>query len=158
MDTGSFRRAQIAGLFIISVAGTLVHMSLHSVFSSNMLFGWGEELMSAVQVEGATLASIAETAKLPAHEGMSGAMFYVAVVWFTLLMVPAILPLLSDQKIWRWVTVIVGAVMTMGGLLDSAFHLTVPEEIPFGLAGIVLSTVPGVFGVVFAFGWAKGGK
>ena len=158
MDTGYFRRAQIAGLFILSIAGMLVHMSLHSVFSSNMLFGWGEELMSAVQVEGATLASIAETAKLPAHEGMSGAMFYVAVLWFVLLMVPAILPLLSDHKALRWVTVIVGVVMTLGGLLDSVLHLTVPEQIPFGLAGIVLSTVPGVFGVVFAFGWAKGGK
>ena len=155
MDTGSFRRAQIAELFIISVAGTLVHMSLHNVFSSNMLFSWGEGLIGAMQVEGATHASIAETAKLPTHSLMSGAMFYVAVVWFTLLMVPAILPLLSDQKIWRWVTVIVGAVMAMGGLLDSAFHLTVPEEIPFGLAGIVLSTMPGIVGVVFAVNWVK---
>ncbi|UZJ40729.1 hypothetical protein OO006_10245 [Prosthecochloris sp. SCSIO W1101] len=155
MSTGSFLRVQIAGLFILSVAGMLVHMSLHNVFSSNMLFGWGEGLIGAMQLEGATLASIAEAAKLPAHEGMSGAMYYVAVVWLALLMVPAILPLLSDQKVWRWVTVIVGVVMAMGGLLDSAFHLTVPEEIPFGLAGIVLSTLPGITGVVFAVKWVK---
>ena len=54
-----------------------------------------------MQLEGATLASTAETAMLPAHEGMSGAMFYVALVWLALLMGPVILPLLSGRKVWR---------------------------------------------------------
>ena len=48
--------------------------------------------------------------------------------------------------------------MTLGGLLDNASHMGVAEEAPFGLAGMLASTVPGVFGVVFAFGWAKGGE
>ncbi|WP_294348577.1 hypothetical protein [Prosthecochloris sp.] len=54
-----------------------------------------------------------------------------------------------------WRTVIVGVVMAMGGLLGSAFHLTVHEEIPFGLAGIVLCTVPGITVGVFAEKWVK---
>lgn len=50
---------------------------------------------------------------------------------------------------------IVGVVMAMGGLLGSAFHLTVHEEIPFGLAEIVLCTVPGITVGVFAEKWVK---
>lgn len=64
-------------------------------------FSWGEGLIGAMQLEGATLGSTAETAMLPAHEGMSGAMFYVALVWLALLMGPVILPLLSGRKVWR---------------------------------------------------------
>ena len=158
MDRNAFQRVRISALFIISFAGMLLHMSSATLGEVAGLFGWGGELMTAMKAEGATLAAAAGAAELPEHEAMNTGLFYVVAVWFFLMLVPAVLPLLSDQKVLRWVTFGFGVLMTLGGLLDNALHMGVAEEAPFGLAGMLASTVPGVFGVVFAFGWAKGGE
>jgi len=155
MNENYFKRVQIAGLFIISFLGGMVHMALHSHFAEGKLFGWAESLMNALQAEGATLTSVAEAAKLPELEMMSGGMFYIAVLWFVLLILPAFLLLLTEKRAWRWVTAIVGLVMTLGGLMDGVGHLTMPGQIPLGLSGLVIGSIPGIIAVALAFGWAR---
>ena len=88
-------------------------------------------------------------------EMMSGGMMYVAVVWFTLMIVPAILPLLTEKRAWRWVTAIVGLIMTLGGIMDGVAHMTMPGQIPLGLSGLIIGSIPGIIAVVLAFGWAR---
>jgi len=155
MNENYFKRVRIAGLFIISFLGGMVHMALHSHFAEGKLFGWAESLMNALKTEGATLTSVAATAKLPELEMMSGGMFYVAVLWFTLLILPAFLLLLTEKRAWRWVTAIVGLVITLGGIMDGIGHITMPGQIPLGLSGLIMGSIPGVIAVVLAFGWAK---
>ena len=155
MNENYFKRVRIAGLFIISFLGGMVHMALHSHFAEGKLFGWAESLMNALETEGATLTSVAVTAKLPALEMMSGGMFYIAVLWFVLLILPAFLVLLTEKKAWRWVTAIVGLVMTLGGIADGIGHMTMPGQIPLGLSGLIIGSIPGIIAVVLAFGWAK---
>ena len=75
-----FRRLQIAGMFIISFLGMMVHMSMHSVFSEGLLFDWAENLLGALKAGGATLPLAADVAELPAIEMMSGGMLYIAVL------------------------------------------------------------------------------
>jgi len=146
---------RIAGLFIISFLGMMVHMALHSHFAEAKIFGWAESLMNALKTEGATLASVADAAKLPELEMMSGGMFYVVVLWFILMILPAFLLLLTEKRAWRWVTAIVGLVMTLGGIMDGIGHMIMPGQIPLGLSGLIIGSVPGIIAVVLAFGWAK---
>lgn len=154
METNAFDRVRISALFIISFAGMLLHMSSATLGEVVALYGWGGELLNAMKAEGATLVAVAGV-ELPEHEAMGTGLFYVVAIWFFLMLLPAVLPLLSDRKVLRWVTFGFGVLMTLGGLLDSAMHMGVPEEAPFGLAGMLTSTLPGVLGVVFAFNWAK---
>ena len=65
MEGVNFKRLQIAGLFVISFLGGMVHMALHSIFGEWKLFGWAENLLSALKAEGATLASVADATELP---------------------------------------------------------------------------------------------
>ena len=157
MERSLFKRVQIAGLFIISFLGGMVHTALHSHFAEGKIFGWAESLMNALKAEGATLKSVADAARLPEIKMMSGGMMYVAVVWFALMIVPAILPLLTEKRAWRWVTAIVGLVMTLGGIFDAISHMT-PGQVPIGLSGLIIGSIPGVIAVVFAFGWARAGE
>ncbi len=156
MEANAFDRLRISALFIISFAGMMLHMSSATLGEVAGLLGWGGELMNAMKVEGATLASAAGAAEFPEHAAMSTGLFYMVALWFFLMLVPAVLPLLSDRKVLRWVTFGFGVLMTLGGLFDNASHMGVAEEAPFGLAGLLASTVPGVLGVIYAFNWAKG--
>ena len=158
MEKISFKRVQIAGLFIISFLGMMVHMALYSHVAEGKLFGWAESLLNALKAEGATLKSVADAARLPEIEIMSGGMMYVAVLWFALLPLLAILPLLTERRAWRWVTAIVGLVMTLGGIFDAISHMTMPGQVPIGLSGLIIGSIPGVIAVVFAFGWARAGE
>ena len=155
MNKNYFKRIQIAVLFIISFLGGMVHMALHSHFAEGKIFGWAESLMNALKTEGATVASIAEVVKLPDLEMMSEGMLYVAVLCFVLMVLPAILPLLTEKRAWRWVTAIVGLVMTLMGIIDGIGHITMPGQIPLGLSGLILGSIPGIIAVVLAFDWAK---
>jgi hypothetical protein len=155
MNKNYYKRVQIATLFIISFLGGMVHMALHSHFAEGKIFGWAESLMNALKAEGATLTAVADTAKLPDLEFMSGGMLYVAVLWFALMVLPAILPLLTEKRAWRCVTAIVGLVMTMMGIMDGIGHITMPGQIPLGLSGLILGSIPGIIAVVLAFDWAK---
>ena len=155
MNDGLFKRIQIAGMFIISFLGMMVHMSLHSVFGEGLLFGWAESLLNALKAEGATLSSVAAAAKVPELEMMSGGMLYVAVLWFALMILPAILPLLTAQRVWRWVTAIVGLVMTLMGILDGFGHMFTPGQTALGLSGLIIGSIPGIIAVILAFGWAR---
>ena len=155
MNKNYFKRVQIAVLFIISFLGGMVHMALHSHFAEGKIFGWAESLMNALEAEGATVASIAEVVKLPDLEMMSEGMLYVAVLWFALMLLPAFLLLLTEKRAWRWVTAIVGLVMTLMGIIDGIGHITMPGQIPLGLSGLILGSIPGIIAVVLAFDWAK---
>ena len=155
MERSLFKRVQIAGLFIVSFLGRMVHTALHSHFAEGKIFGWAESLMNALKAEGATLKSVADAARLPELEMMSGGMLYVAVVWFALMIVPAILPLLTERRAWRWVTAIVGLIMTLGGIMDGVAHITMPGQIPLGLSGLIIGSIPGIIAVVLALGWAR---
>ena len=155
MNDGLFKRIQIAGMFIISFLGMMVHMSLHSVFGEGLLFGWAESLLNALKAEGATLSSVAAAAKVPELEMMSGGMLYVAVLWFALMILPAILPLLTAQRVWRWVTAIVGLVMTLMGILDGFGHMFTSGQTALGLSGLIIGSIPGIIAVILAFGWAR---
>ena len=155
MSENYFKRMQIAGLFIISFLGTLVHMSMHFLSTDNGLFTWAENLLEGLKTEGATLSSVAAAAELPAHEAMSAGMFFIMVIWFALMIVPAIIALLTDKKAWRWVAAIVGTVMVLGGLLDGLGHTFKPGQAALGLCGLIISSIPGIIAVVLAFGWAK---
>ena len=150
-----FRRVQIAGLFIISFLGGLVHMSMHSMLVEGELLGWAEKLLYALKAGGATLPLAADVAELPALEMMTGGMLYVAVFWFALMLLPAILPLLTEKRAWRWVTAIVGLVMVVMGIFDSFVHMTTPGQAALGLSGLMLGSIPGIIAVIFAFGWAR---
>jgi hypothetical protein len=156
MNKALFRRVQIAGLFIISFVGGLVHMALHSHIVERDFFGWAEGLMDVLRTGGAGLPLAAGAAELPEFEFMSGGMLYIAVLWFALLIVPAILPLLTDRKGWRWVTAIVGLVMALMGVLDGLAHMSSPGETAMGLSGLIIGSIPGIIAVVLAFGWARG--
>ena len=155
MEKSFFKRMQIAGLFIISFLGMMVHMALHSHVAEAELFGWAESLLNALKAEGATLALVADSAKLPSLEFMSGGMMYIAVLWFALMVLPAILPLLTEKRAWRWVTAIVGLIMTLGGILDGFGHMLTPGQTAMGLSGLIIGSIPGIIAVVLAFGWAK---
>lgn len=155
MTGNFFKRIQIAGLFIISFLGMMVHMALHSHFAEGKLFGWAESLLNALKAEGATLKSVAATARLPELKMMSGGMLYVAVLWFALMLLPAFLVLLTEKRAWRWVTAIVGLVMTLMGIVDGIGHMTMPGQIPLGLSGLITGSIPGIIAVVLAFSWAK---
>ena len=156
MEEVSFKRLQITGMFIISFLGGMVHMALHSVFGEWKIVGWAENLLNALKTE-ATMASVADAAELPelGMEMMSEGMLYIFVLWFTAMIVPAILPLLTEKKAWRWVTVIVGLVMTVLGIYDSISHMTMPGQIPLGLSGLIIGCIPGIVAVFLAFGWAR---
>ena len=155
MNKNYFKRVQIAVLFIISFLGGMVHMALHSHFAEGKIFGWAESLMNALVVKGATVASVSDAANLPDLEFMSSGMLYVAVLWFVLMVLPAILPLFTEKRAWRWVTAIVGLVMTTMGIIDGIGHITMPGQIPLGLSGLILGSIPGIIAVVLAFDWAK---
>ena len=157
MENRDFKRLQIAGMFVISFLGGMVHMALHSLFGEWKIFGWAENLLNALKVEGATMASAAEAAKLPelGMEMMSEGMLYIFVLWFTAMILPATLPWLTEKRAWRWVTVIVGLVMTVMGIVDSASHMTMPGQVPLGLGGLIIGTIPGIVAVFLAFGWAR---
>jgi len=155
MEKLFFKRMQIAGMFIISFLGMMVHMALHSHVAEAELFGWAESLLNALKSEGTTLALVADSAKLPTLEFMSGGMMYVAVLWFALMVLPAILPLLTEKRAWRWVTAIVGLIMTLGGILDGFGHMFTPGQTAMGLSGFIIGSIPGIIAVVLALGWAK---
>jgi len=150
-------RLRISVMFVISFLGGMVHMALHSLFGEWKFFDWAENLKGALQTEGATMASVADAAELPelGMEMMSEGMLYIFVLWFTAMIVPAILPLLTEKKAWRWVTVIVGLVMTVLGIYDSISHMTMPGQIPLGLSGLIIGCIPGIVAVFLAFGWAR---
>jgi hypothetical protein len=156
MNKALFKRIQIAGLFIISFLGGLVHLALHSHVAEAGLFSWAGNLMEVLRTPGAGLPLAAGVAELPEFEFMSGGMLYIAVLWFTLLIVPAILPLLTDRKGWRWVTAIVGLVMALMGVFDGLVHMSSPGEAAMGLSGLIIGSIPGIIAVVLAFGWARG--
>ena len=155
MNDGLFKRIQITGLFIISFLGGMVHMALHSHVAEGALFGWAESLLNVLKAESATLPLVADAAKLPALQFMSSGMLYVAVLWFALMIVPAILPLLTEKRAWRWVTAIVGLVMTLGGIFDGIGHMTMPGQTAMGLSGLIIGSIPGIIAVILAFGWAR---
>ena len=156
MEKVNFKRFQISGMFVISFLGGMVHMAPHSLFGEWKLFGWAENLLNALKTE-ATMASVADAAELPelGMEMMSEAMLYIFVLWFAAMIVPAILPLLTEKRAWRWVTAVVGLVMTVMGIYDSVSHMTMPGQIPLGLSGLIIGTIPGIIAVVLAFGWAR---
>ena len=155
MNEKFFKRLQISGLFIISFLGMLVHMAMHSFVANEGLFSWAGNLLEGLKAEGAILASVAGAAKLPAHEAVSAAMLYVMVLWFILMILPAILPLLTEKRAWRWVTAIVGLVMTLGGILDGFGHMFKPGQTAMGLCGLIIGSIPGIIAVILAFGWAR---
>lgn len=155
MNENYFKRVQIAGLFIISFLGTLVHMLMHFLSTDNSLFNWAGNLLQGLEAKGATLSSVAGAAKLPTHEAMSAGMFYIMVIWFALMIAPAIITLLADKKVWRRVTAIVGTVMVLGGILDGIGHAFQPGQLALGLGGLLLGSIPGIIAVVLAFGWAR---
>lgn len=157
MENLDFKRLQISSMFIISFLGGMVHMALHSIFGEWKFFGWAENLLNALKAEGATMASVADAAELPklGMEMMSEGMLYIFVLWFSAMIVPAILPLLTEKKGWRWVTAIVGLVMTVMGIVDSVSHMTMPGQVPLGLSGLIIGVIPGIVAVFLAFGWAR---
>jgi len=155
MNERYFKRVQIAGLFIISFLGTLVHMAMHFLSTDNSLFTWAGNLLQGLKAEGATLSSVAGAAELPAHEAMSAGMLYIMIIWFALMIVPAIIALLTDKKAWRWVTAIVGTVMVLGGIADGIGHTFQPGQLALGLGGLIIGSIPGIIAVVLAFGWAR---
>jgi hypothetical protein len=155
MERSLFKRVQIAGLFIISFLGGMVHMTLHSHFAEGELFGWAEGILNALKAEGATLASVADAVELPELEMMNGGMFYVAVLWFVLMILPAFLLLLTEKRAWRWVAAVVGLVITLAGIMDGIGHMTMPGQIPLGLSGLIMGSIPGIIAVVLAFSWTK---
>jgi len=71
------------------------------------------------------------------------------------MLLPAILPLLTEKRAWRWVTAIVGLVMVVMGIFDSFVHMTTPGQAALGLSGLMLGSIPGIIAVIFAFGWAR---
>lgn len=104
------------------------------------------------------MASVADATglpEIPEMEMMSEGMLYIFVLWFTAMIVPAILPLLTERRAWRWVTAIVGLVMTLLGIVDSISHMTMPGQLPLGLSGLIIGGIPGIIAVVLAFGWAR---
>lgn len=155
MNNVLFKRLQIAGLFIISFLGMTVSMILFFAFVDGKLFGWVENLLNALKVEGATLFSVADAAKLPDIELMSTGWLYLSILWFGLLILPAILPLLTAKREWRWVTAIEGLGITVLGAIVGIADMTMPGQVPEGLSVLVLSTIPGIIAVVLAFGWAR---
>jgi hypothetical protein len=56
MNNGLLKRLQIAGLFIVSSLGMMVHMALYLAFADKKVFGWAESLLNALKAEGATLS------------------------------------------------------------------------------------------------------
>ena len=76
-------------------------------------------------------------------------------MFFGLMILPAILPLLTGKREWRWVTAIVGLGMVVMGIIDGISHASIPGQLPLGLSGLVISSIPGIIAVVFAFGWAR---
>ena len=77
------------------------------------------------------------------------------MLWFDAMIVPAILPLLTEKRAWRWVTAIVGLVMTVTGIGDNVSHMTMLGQVPLGLSGLIIGGIPGIVAVVLAFGWAR---
>ena len=150
-------RLRISVMFVISFLGGMVHMALHSVFGEWKFFDWAETLRSALQAEGATMASVADAAELPelGMEMMSQGMLYMFVFWFAVMILPAIIPLLTGGRRWRWVTVIVGLVTTIMGIVDSVSHMTMPGQFPLGLSGLIIGSIPGIVAVFLTHNWAR---
>jgi hypothetical protein len=157
VDRIDFMRLQISVMFVISFLGGMVHMALHSVFGEWKFFDWAENLQSALQAEGATMSSVADAAELPelGMEMMSQGMLYVFVVWFAVMILPAIIPLLTEGRRWRWVTAILGLVMTIMGIFDSISHMTMPGQFPLGLSGLIIGSIPGIAAVFLTLNWAR---
>ena len=157
MERIDFMRLRISVMFVISFLGGMVHMALHSLFGEWKFFDWAENLKGALQTEGATMASVADAAELPelGMEMMSQGMLYVFVVWFAVMILPAIIPLLTEGRRWRWMTAIVGLVMTIMGLVDSFSHMTMPGQIPLGLSGLIIGIIPGIAAVFLSINWAR---
>jgi hypothetical protein len=82
-------------------------------------------------------------------------MLYLIILFAGLLLLPAILPLVTAIREWRWVTAIEGLGITVMFIIGGISHTNIPGQVPLALSGLVIGSIPGIIAVIFAFGWAR---
>ena len=152
MDNRMFVRLQIAGLYLVSFMGLVMHVLMATFENVVSLL----KAVVSMNTEGATvnadiIRQMGETAQSFGASSISVMMFVcIAVSLFTVL-----IPLVSNAKGLRWVTVVVGALLVVMNSMDGAVHIFKEGEVINGLYTLLISGGVGIVATVIAFTWAR---
>jgi hypothetical protein len=70
-------------------------------------------------------------------------------------LVTVVVPLVSNAKGLRWVTVVLGALLAVMNGMDGAVHIFKEGEVINGLYTLLISGGAGIVATVIAFTWAR---
>jgi hypothetical protein len=80
--------------------------------------------------------------------------FISGTYWFIILLIPAIIPIIFNNKIWRYITFILGILITIINLFVGLGYI-LGNQIQLGLIFILYWGVLGITAVVFSYKWIK---
>jgi len=140
MNDRHFTRVRIAGLYGISFLGLVIHTLMH-LFEGHIL------VLREAMKQTPDYRPLLEPMDKPGMMLMMG-------VFFTLALVPVALPLMTRGKHFRWVTAVLGALMTLMSVLDGVYHMAADRAYVMGACSVLICGFTGTWGSVLAMRWA----
>ena len=80
--------------------------------------------------------------------------FLSGIYWFLILLIPAIIPIIFKSKIWRYITFILGILITAVNLVIGLGYL-MDNQLKFGLTITLYWGIFGVMASIFSIKWIK---
>jgi hypothetical protein len=147
-----FTRLQIAGLFLVSFLGLVMHVSMFSFETAVDL----SHVAVQTNTEGGRVDMGIITGLGEHLEEMASPAVPLMMFVFVLVSLAAVvLPLLSEVRVIRWLTAILGLLLAAMNTIDGAVHIFKDGDVINGLYTLLISGGIGFVAVVLAFRWAR---
>ena len=151
MSSETNLRLRIAGLYLVAFLGMVMHIVMAIFDMALSLMKTAMQMTTEnMSVDQATTNRFADVLK----ELSTPAMPVIMFLFIVLSLLIAVLPLVTEIKAFRWVTAVIGALLTLMNLLDGGGHIF-QGEIINGLYTLVISGGVGIAATVLSFKWVR---
>lgn len=80
--------------------------------------------------------------------------FIFGVYWFVILLIPAVIPIFFKNKVWRYITFILGILITLINLFVGLGYI-LDDQFKFGMILVLYWGVFGVLASIISLKWIK---
>jgi len=80
--------------------------------------------------------------------------FLTGIYWFLFMLIPAIIPIFTNKKLWKYITFIIGLLITLINMVIGIGYM-IDNQIKFGLLLLLYWGIFGITASVNSFKWIK---
>lgn len=152
MNSSQFIRLKIAGLYLVSFIGLLLHVLMGTF---DMVVSLMKAIVSMNPVGSVVDADIIRHLADAAKEFGEPSIPIMMFVFIIISLATVIIPLMTEARIFRWMTVVLGALLAIMNGMDGAVHIFKEGEVVNGLYPLLISCGVGIAATAISFKWTQ---